>query len=73
MERTVVVKGSLTVEGSWIFGISMVIIYLMIAFSFQLYENVNKDIEETEIADIQAVKKFRLLQMGKDILEIDGD
>lgn len=66
-------KASYSVEGSWIFGITMVVIYLMLAFSFELYSNVSETIENTKIEDSDSVRKFRLLQMGKSLVEVDGE
>lgn len=61
-------KASFSVEAAWVFGISMIVIYMVIAFSFTLYREAYNYIEETAVDDIDAVKLFRLAQMGEDIL-----
>ncbi len=62
-------KAALTLEASWVFGISMLVIYSMLALSFHLYQETGRYIEQKEPQDIDVVKVFRLTEMGEDLLE----
>lgn len=63
-------KASFSVEAAWVFGISMLIIYAVIAFSFTLYRETYDFVEETKADELDAVKTFRLVQMGEDVLSV---
>lgn len=62
-------KAVLTVEASWVFGISLIIIYCMLALSFSLYHETSQYITKKEPHEINAVKLFRLVKMGEELLE----
>ena len=62
-------KAVLTVEASWVFGISLIIIYGMLALSFSLYHETSQYIKQKEPQEINAVKLFRLVKMGEELLE----
>lgn len=63
-------KASFSVEAAWVFGISMLIIYAVIVFSFTLYQETYDYIIGTKADGIDAVKLFRLAQMGEDVLSM---
>lgn len=63
-------KASFSVEAAWVFGISVIIIYAVIAFSFTLYRETYDFVEETKVDELDAVKTFRLVQMGEDVLSV---
>lgn len=63
-------KASFSVEAAWVFGISMLIIYAVIAFSFTLYRETYDFVKETKVDELDAVKTFRLVQMGEDVLSV---
>ena len=61
-------KAIMTVEASFVFGICILVIYLMISVSFILYNHSYTFVEETTPDELDAVRIFRLAQMGEDIL-----
>ncbi len=66
--RNMKFKAALSVEASWVFGISMLVIYSMLGLSFTLYHETYQYIREKEPYEMDAVKAFRLVQMGEDLL-----
>ncbi len=68
-EKHTALKGAFSVEAAWVFGITMLLIYSIIAFSFKLYSSAIDFIENTSEDKWEAVQAFRLLQAGEDILK----
>ena len=56
-------KASFSVEAAWIFGISLLVIYLMICFSFNLYKEANDTINSVTAEVSEPVKKFRMMEI----------
>ena len=61
-------KAAFSVEAAWVFGITMLIIYAVIAFSFVLYRDSYQFVKQTTPDKWEAVKMFRLAQTGEDII-----
>ena len=66
-------KASFSVEAAWIFGISLLLIYVTIALSFHLYKQSKDYVDGTTPKEFDAVKTFRLVQMGEDLFGNRGD
>ena len=61
-------SGSYTVEGSFIFGISILIIGITLGWGFTFYRDSSQFIETVQTKEVRPVKTFRLLQAGKEIV-----
>lgn len=57
-------KASYTIEASWIFGISIIVIFAAIMTSVMLYGNTCEYIDNVSVDRINAVGTFRLLEEG---------
>ena len=67
--RCLSLKASLTVEAAWVFGITMLLIYSIMAYSFTLYSGAKEYVDKTSPDEWDAVGAFRLVDMGENILE----
>lgn len=61
--------GSYTVEATAIFGITIGIIFLMIAFGFRIYHICTEEILAYEVRIENPAEIFRMISFGKDVLE----
>lgn len=61
-------KAAFSVEAAWVFGISLIILYILIAFSFTMYQETYDYIDATEADELNAVQTFRLVQEGKTVV-----
>ncbi len=64
-------KGSYTVEASWVMSICMFIVFASLSASMAMYKEAYRFLEETTVKEIEAVPLFRRLALGKDILNIE--
>ncbi len=60
-------KASYSVETAWVFGISLMVIYMVIALSFFLYSDTCEYIDSVSSEEVNAVKVFRAIQNGEEI------
>ena len=61
-------KASMTLEASWIFGLSFVILFFAMSASFKLYGETDSYVTDTFVKEWDAVQTFRLIQAGEEIL-----
>ena len=62
-------EGTYTVEATAIFGITIGIIFLMIAMGFRVYHSYMEEIAAIEVGIEEPAEKFRMISFGKDVLE----
>lgn len=62
-------KGSYTVEGSFIFGISIIIIGTTLMWGFDLYRGSVDKIENIRIEEFDATKTFRIANAGRELVD----
>ena len=65
-------KAVLTVEASYVFGITLIIIYIVVAFSFTMYSETYSYVNKIKPDEIDVVTGFKLLSEGKEIIEKKG-
>lgn len=62
-------KGSLTVEGSIVISICMIVIGLCLLLAFDIYRETIEYLQAIQMPEIDAVEKFKRFQLGKEVLE----
>lgn len=62
-------EGNYTVEATAIFGISIGLIFLMIALGFRVYYAYTEEISEREVRVENPTEAFRMISFGKVVLE----
>lgn len=62
-------EGNYTVEATAIFGISIGLIFLMIALGFRVYYVYTEEISEREVRVENPTETFRMISFGKVVLE----
>ena len=62
-------EGNYTVEATVIFGISIGLIFLMIALGFRVYYVYTEEISEREVRVENPTETFRMISFGKVVLE----
>ncbi len=62
-------EGNYTVEATAIFGISIGLIFLMIALGFRVYYVYTEEISEREVRVENPTETFRMISYGKVVLE----
>ncbi len=61
-------KASYTVEASWVMSICMFIVFSSLTISIAMYKNAYAFVEGTTVKEIETVKMFRQIALGKDLM-----
>lgn len=62
------VRAAYTVEAALVMGICLVMVLTCIMLAFKIYSESTEYISQTEVSEMDVVEKFRLFQMGKDVV-----
>ncbi|MBQ3901865.1 MAG: hypothetical protein II745_00650 [Lachnospiraceae bacterium] len=62
-------KASFTVEGSFIISFCIIILMSLIMLSYRIFYDTEKYIKDQEILKYDAVKTFRAVAVGENIIE----
>ena len=62
-------KASFTVEGSYIISFCIIILMGLLMFSYRIFYDAEKYINDQDIMKYDAVKTFRLVTAGADMVE----
>ena len=62
-------RAVMTVEASFVFGITLIVIYTVIAFSFTMYSETYSYMDTVKFDEIDVVAAFKLLSEGTKLIK----